>query len=89
MEEIHLSHVFDNSLTAFTGGRRTWSWSPPISRAQFTQNGLAPASWLRTCDRAPSNKSLLLSDRVFKGVRLRYAAPDLIRFAPAAERQIR
>jgi len=37
----------------------------------------------------PHNKLLLQSDRVFKGVRLRYAAPDLIRFAPAAEQQIR
>lgn len=36
-----------------------------------------------------SNKLLLQSDRVFYGVRLRYAAPDLIRFAPAAEQQIR
>ena len=29
-----------------------------------------------------ANKSLLLTDRVFDGVRLRYPAPDLIRFAP-------
>ena len=35
------------------------------------------------------NTLLLQSDRVFSGVRLRYAAPDLIRFAPAAEQQIR
>ena len=35
------------------------------------------------------NKPLLLAARVFSGVRLRCAPPDLIRFAPAAERQIR
>ena len=36
-----------------------------------------------------SIKSLLLAVRVFSGVRLRYATPDLICFEPAAERQIR
>jgi len=39
--------------------------------------------------KATHNKLLLQTDRVFKGVRLRYATPDLIRFAPAAEQQIR
>lgn len=37
----------------------------------------------------PDIKLLLQSDGVFKGIRLRYAASDLIRFSPSAVQQIR